>query len=324
MLKRIAKLLGLLLLIIGGVWVANLSAFAPARDGQPILLAHRGVHQAYSREGLTNETCTAERSIPPLVREIENTLPSIKAAFDAGATIVEIDIHPTTDGHFAVFHDWTLDCRTEGKGTTRDHDLAYLKTLDVGYGYTLDGGKTYPLRGTGVGMMPSLDEVLRAFPDKRFLVNHKSNDPEEGRLFAKFLQENPELARAVWGVYGGDRPVAAAIEATPGLRGAAQESLKACLLPYLAIGWSGYVPDACRNTILLIPMNYAPYLWGWPNRFLARMDGIGTTVVLRGPHGTLASEGIDTAEQAEWVPEGFDGVVWTNEIRRIAPLLLER
>ena len=37
----------------------------------------------------------------------------MRAAFAAGADIVELDIHPTTDGQFAVFHDWTLDCRTE-------------------------------------------------------------------------------------------------------------------------------------------------------------------------------------------------------------------
>ena len=41
---------------------------------------------------------------------------------------------PASDGHFAVFHDWTLDCRAEGKGVTREHSLAALKQLDVGYG----------------------------------------------------------------------------------------------------------------------------------------------------------------------------------------------
>ena len=33
--------------------------------------------------------------------------------------MIEIDVHPTTDGQFAVFHDWTLDCRTNGAGVTR-------------------------------------------------------------------------------------------------------------------------------------------------------------------------------------------------------------
>jgi glycerophosphoryl diester phosphodiesterase len=70
----------------------------------------------------------------------------MRAAFNAGADVVEIDVHPTNDGHFAVIHDWTLDCRTNGRGVTRKHSLAELKTLDAGYGYTADGGKTFPFR----------------------------------------------------------------------------------------------------------------------------------------------------------------------------------
>jgi hypothetical protein len=31
-----------------------------------------------------------------------------------------------------------------------------------------DGGKTFPFRGKGIGVMPSLDEVLQAFPDRSF------------------------------------------------------------------------------------------------------------------------------------------------------------
>ena len=157
---------------------------------------------------LRRDTCTATRIHPPEHAFLENTLPSMRAAFDAGADIVEFDIHPTTDGHFAVFHDWTVDCRTEGHGITREHTLAQLKALDVGYGYTADGGKTYPFRGRGVGMMPSLDEVLDAFLDRRFLINIKSNDPDEGVALAKRLRRLPAERRARLMVYGGDAPIA--------------------------------------------------------------------------------------------------------------------
>ena len=117
-----------------------------------MLLAHRGLAQTFTREDLERDTCTATRINPPEHAFIENTLPSMEAAFAAGADVVEFDVHPTTDGQFAVFHDWTLDCRTEGNGKTRDHAMADLKRLDVGYGYTADGGKTFPLRGKGVGL----------------------------------------------------------------------------------------------------------------------------------------------------------------------------
>ncbi len=132
--------------------------------GKPVLLAHRGMAQTFPSEGIENDTCTASAHPHAAARLLENTIASMEAAFNAGASIVEFDVHPTTDGHFAVFHDWTVDCRTDGKGVTREKTLAELKALDIGYGYTADGGKTFPFRGQGVGLMPSLDEVLARFP----------------------------------------------------------------------------------------------------------------------------------------------------------------
>ncbi len=58
--------------------------------------------------------------LPPTHGYLENTIASMQASFEAGADIVELDVHPTTDGRFAVFHDWTLDCRTDGHGVTRE------------------------------------------------------------------------------------------------------------------------------------------------------------------------------------------------------------
>jgi len=57
----------------------------------------------------------------------ENTLASIEAAFALGAAVVEVDIQQTTDGRFAVFHDRTIDCRTEGSGEVTDHDSLICK-----------------------------------------------------------------------------------------------------------------------------------------------------------------------------------------------------
>lgn len=62
---------------------------------------------------------------------IENTPASTRAAFNAGADVVEIDVHPTTDDHFVVFHDWTVDCRTNGTGVTRELALNELQSLDI-------------------------------------------------------------------------------------------------------------------------------------------------------------------------------------------------
>src|SRR5688500_11729197 len=175
-------------LAIGAILLLN-SSLGTTPETQRTLLAHRGLAQTDGTTGLTSTTCTAARIFPPEHSFIENTLPAMAAAFAAGADIVELDVHPTTDGHFAVLHDWTLDCRTDGKGLTRARTLAELKALDIGYGYTADGGKSYPFRGKGVGLVPSLDEVLAAFADKRLLIDIKSNEPADGEQLARRLEQ---------------------------------------------------------------------------------------------------------------------------------------
>lgn len=312
-----------LVAFVGAVLIYNGSWWAAAPAGAPKLIAHRGVHQEYRREELERDTCTAARIFPPNHAFIENTLPSMAAAFAAGADIVEIDVHPTTDGLLAVMHDWTLDCRTEGKGETRAHDMAYLKTLDLGFGYTADDGRSFPLRGKGVGMMPELKEVLAAFPDKRFLVNFKSRVAREGDMLAAVAAAHGEWRDAIWGAYGDGRPTLRAAALMPGLKSFTKNGVKDCLINYAALGWTGFVPEACRNTLVMVPVNVGPYLWGWPNLFLQRMREAGSEVILLGPWGggDPGTMGIDTPEQLARVPAGFDGYVWTNRIELIGPLL---
>lgn len=317
-------LLGALVVLVifaGAVYLLNASWRVAPPDGQFTLIAHRGVHQTFDREGLENDTCTAERIHPPEHAFLENTIASMRAAFAAGAGIVELDVHPTTDGQFAVFHDWTLDCRTEGTGDTRSHDMAYLKTLDIGHGYTADRGQTYPLRGTGVGAMPSLTEVLTAIPDGRFIVNFKSNEAREADMLAELLAANPQWRDAIWGAYGGDAPTLRAGELLPGLTTWSRRGLVDCVGQYLALGWAGIMPDPCRHTAIMVPINIAPFLWGWPNLFIERFADAGTIIILIGPFGAgdLGTAGIDDAATLAQVPEGFPGYVWTNTIERIGP-----
>ena len=304
------------------VYLTNASSLAPAMHGPPVLLAHRGLAQTFHREGLTNETCTAERIYPPVHGYLENTIASMRAAFEAGADVVEFDVHPTKDGHFAVFHDWTVDCRTEGHGVTREHTLAELKALDIGYGYTGDGGKTFPFRRKGVGLMPSLDEVLTAFPEKRFLINIKSNDAEEGRLLGARLARLAPERRARLMAYGADLPMAELQAKVPSLKVLSKARLKACALAYLGVGWSGYVPASCRNMLLLVPVNYAWLAWGWPERFVQRMHDADTEVFIAGAYasGDAGSSGIDSAEALRALPQPFDGGIWTNRIDVIGPM----
>jgi glycerophosphoryl diester phosphodiesterase len=297
-------------------WLNNTSRFVKP-GGQPELLAHRGLAQTFEPAGVQNDTCTAERIHRPTHRYLENTIDSMHAAFAAGADIVEFDVHLTNDDRFAVFHDWELDCRTNGHGVTRDYTMDQLRRLDIGYGYTADGGKTFPFRGKGVGLMPSLDEVLGTFPDRQLLIDVKSNDPAEGRMLADMLAQLPERRLARLAVYGGDEPIAALRERLPSVRVMSKATMKACLLRYEAAGWSGWVPSECRNTELHVPEGVGRWLWGWPNRFVERMEQHGTRVVIVGGSGEF-SAGFDTPADLGRLPDGFSGVVWTNRIDQVA------
>lgn len=308
------------LVVVLGLWNGS---FWSSYSGPATLLAHRGMPQTYHRVDLDNETCTATRIYPPTHPYLENTIASMQAAFDAGADIVEFDIHPTTDGQFAVFHDWTIDCRTEGKGVTREQAMSYLKTLDIGYGYTADGGKTFPFRGKGVGLMPTMEEVFAAFPERRFLINIKSNDRNEGDLLADRLLKLPEVQRDRLMAYGGAAPIAQLKKRMPTFRAMSRKTLMSCATNYLAIGWSGAIPEACRNTLLLVPSNTTPLIWGWPNLFIERMAKANTLVFVRGPVSmqlrSLDAAGIDDLAAAHALPADFPGGIWTDRIEVVAP-----
>ncbi|MFP4002520.1 MAG: glycerophosphodiester phosphodiesterase family protein [Alphaproteobacteria bacterium] len=319
MIWRIAG--GALLAFVTAVYVFNASWLAPKPQGAARFMAHRGVHHLYDRTGLGKFDCTATRIFPPAHEFIENTIPSMRAAFEAGADMVEIDIHPTTDGEIAVFHDWTLDCRTEGAGVTRTHPMTYLKTLDVGYGYTADGGKSFPLRGKGVGLMPTLAEVLMAFPDKRFLINFMSGPgDDDAELLAAYLKRLPQANPDRLMVYGNHAQVNRLRELMPMVRGFSTRQAKRCLRGYVMWGWAGHMPKACHNTWIGLPVNYRHLIWGWPNRLQARAAAVDSEIVITGPiHETKALGGLNTHAALAKVPATFTGWIWTDKIEEINP-----
>lgn len=308
-------------LLAVAIFLLNTNLLARTPDAQPRLIAHRGLGQTFSRDGLTGETCTAAVMLPPEHQYLENTIAGFAAAFAAGADIVEFDVQPTADGDFVVFHDWTLDCRTNGTGPTRNRSLAELKTLDIGYGYTADGGRTFPFRGKGVGLMPAIDEVLDAFPGHRFMINIKSHDPAEGRALALALADREPATLALLTVYGAREPLAAFADILSGPDILVTDSVRSCLLQYFALGWSGYVPKVCRDTLFMLPVNFAPWTWGYPDRLVARLAAVGTKVILLGRYdGSGFSSGVDTDKEFAKIPERFGGAVWTNRIDRLGAM----
>jgi glycerophosphoryl diester phosphodiesterase len=179
------------------------------------------------------------------------------------------------------------------------------------------------LRGKGVGLLPTLDEVLARFPDKRFLINFKSRRAEEGEALAQLIAAHPEWRNAIWASYGGGEPTEKSLERIDGLRGYTNKSMMKCVIEYEVTGWTGMVPGSCRNTIVVVPSNLAWAVWGWPHKFTRRMEDAGSTVILLGPVDLkdVGSTGIDSLDDLEQVPAGFAGYVWTNRIELIGPEL---
>ncbi len=306
--------------IAGGLYLLNASWLATLPATQPLLQAHRGDYQRYDRTGLTNDTCTATRIFKPTNDYLENTLPSMAKAFKDGADVVEFDVHPTIDHQFAVFHDWTLDCRTDGHGVTRKHTTAELKALDIGYGYTYDGGKTFPFRGRFKGAMPTLDEVLKAFPDKDILINIKSNDPAEGDALDAYLRRVGESHDPRLSVYGGDKPIARLQVSRPEMRPFSVASLKACGYGYIALGWTGFMPKACHNTTLYLPVNMTWMMWGYPNRLQSRFAAAGSYIYLLGAQkGKVGLQGLNSPADLTRVPASWRMGVLTDEVETAGP-----
>jgi glycerophosphoryl diester phosphodiesterase len=316
---------------IAGVLVAlfllNASWLAAPPSGRPRIVAQRGYAQAYALSEVTDDTCTARLITPPTHSFIDNTLPSIRAALAAEADIVEIDVRTTKDHQFVLFHDHSLDCRTDGSGLVSEHSLAELREIDVGYGYTADGGRTFPIRGQGVGMMPTLAAVLQTFPHSQFLIQIKdSNAVVADWLVAYLAAEKVEPWSRV-SFFGAAAPLSRLRQLKPEVSVWSDHAAARCFFGYLRTGWLGRVPRDCDDGMIIVPIEQATLLWGWPNRFLQRMDEHHTRVMLIGKIQSVSSKRfsrLDTPEELLEVPRGFGGLIWTDRIGVIGPLAAAR
>lgn len=312
-------LAGFVILLTSFIYVRNTPRSSSKRTGPPTVLAHRGIGQRFDIP-IESERCTAEHMERPAHDYLENTIRSMQAAFDSGADVVEFDIYPTTDGRFAVFHDRRLDCKTNGHGLTRSHTIKELMALDIGYGYTFDGGRTFPFRGKGVGLMPAMDDVFNRFPNRSFLLHMKGTEPKDAVLLAAHLSKLSTERRSKLMVFSSGAVLVRLHQTLPDLRMFSAGSVANCLLRYIAYGWTGIVPSRCQNAPIWVPINLTSWLWGWPNRFLDRMDGAHASIIVMGAYPSWElSPGVDTLQDLARLPADYNGAIWTNEVQLISP-----
>jgi glycerophosphoryl diester phosphodiesterase len=140
----------------------------PYLAGAPLLVAHRG-----------------GSLLAP-----ENTIEAFRMARDSWwADMLELDVRLTSDGEVVVIHDATVDRTTDGSGPVADFTLAQIQALDAGYRF-VDQAGTHAFRGSGV-TIPTLDEVLTAFPNMRLNIEAKEA-PVAGPLVATIARHEAE------------------------------------------------------------------------------------------------------------------------------------
>ena len=103
----------------------------------------------------------AHRGFP--LDHAENTLGAFQAALDAGADILETDVHLSKDGVVVVAHDPDLTRVARRPGLVSDFTHEELAAMDLGFG---EG-------------FPTLAELLTAFPDAKFNIDLKTRPSVE-------------------------------------------------------------------------------------------------------------------------------------------------
>lgn len=145
----------LLALTTSGLLAQSLqTAYRPApalvaTPGKIVVISHRGEH----------------------LHHPENTLAAFRAAADAGADYIELDVRTTSDGKLILMHDRTLDRTTNGTGDVKDHTFDEIRSLDA-------GRKLSPtFAGTKV---PTFDEALDFARNRiNVYVDTKDADPQQ-------------------------------------------------------------------------------------------------------------------------------------------------
>ena len=126
----------------------------------------------------------------------ENTLVSFERGVLGGAQAIEMDVHRAASGELVVFHDPTLDRTTDGSGPVEAMSLPELQRLDAGYRFTLDHGRSFPFRASGVGI-PTLDQAVEACGDLPLIIEVKS--AAAGLGLGDWLREHPARSRILVG-----------------------------------------------------------------------------------------------------------------------------
>lgn len=198
----------------------------------------------------------------------ENTLPAFELAAQEGAGAFELDVRLTADGVPVVIHDPTLERTTGIRDSVAGRALDDLREMDAGARFSPDGGRTFPYRGAGV-RIPTLTEVLRAFPEMPLLLDIK--EARAGEALSQVLLQEGAVDRCVLGAE--DRAALALFRAAPFVRAALPQEIA-------ALYWGTILrraPSAASYRLLSVPARYRGLTVPTPG-FVASARRIGCPV----------------------------------------------
>jgi glycerophosphoryl diester phosphodiesterase len=292
----------------------NASWLAPAPQGPMIRIANRGIAQPAE----PGPGCDAARMRPGDHQYIENTLPGLRRAVGLGARAVAIDVQPTADGRMVAFRDAELDCRTNGTGPVAARTLAQLKALDAGWNYTPDVGETFPLRGRGVGAIPTVEEVLQEVGQQTVVFNFVRAEPGDADLLLQAFERAGMAVEERFGFIGDPAVVARAKALAPAAWTFSRAESDACREAYFATGWTGIMPEECRGVTVALTLDRRWRNWGWPNRYLKRMADAGSRVMIVERFDEQGNPvGLTDFSLLPLVPRQFNGMLWIEDMHEV-------
>jgi len=106
----------------------------------------------------------------------ENTIITLEKSVEAGADILEIDIHSTSDSVLVLIHDHKVNRTTNGDGYVWNYIYENLRELNAGYYWTENDSLTFPFREMDI-KIPSLKDVFIKYSDIRFNIEIKQDTP---------------------------------------------------------------------------------------------------------------------------------------------------
>lgn len=118
-----------------------------------------------------------------------DTLFALQQYAEMGVDILEMDVNMTSDGYIVLIHDHTVDRTTDGTGKVSEMTLQEIKELDAGYYWSDDDGLSHPFRDEGI-TIPTLEEVLNAFPGYPMIIEIKQSDPPMEQELCSLLRSH--------------------------------------------------------------------------------------------------------------------------------------